>query len=126
MQVGETSEVFLHPIDTFAAEFLGIGDSTCGVSSRPGNIVQITTPSGLASVAALHPEAIIVSQEPSASGARNRLRGTVREIVPYGSMVRVILDVGIPLMAVLTRENCRELDLEAGCRAYATLHRLST
>ena len=34
VQVGETSDVFLHPSDTFVAEFLGIGNIIRGTSSR--------------------------------------------------------------------------------------------
>ncbi len=43
VQVGETSDVFLHPADTFVAEFLGIGNIIRGNSSRTGNIARITT-----------------------------------------------------------------------------------
>lgn len=130
VQIGETSEVFLHPEDTFIAEFLGIGNIIRGHSSRSGNIARITTGAGpvffAASaifgdvVATLHAEDVIVSQEPFASSARNCLCGTVSEIIPFGSTVRVILDVGFPLTALLTRESCRDLHLEPGCRVYAT------
>jgi molybdopterin-binding protein len=130
VQVGETSEVFLHPSDTFVAEFLGIGNLIRGISSRSGNLARITTanvPEFFAAsdiigdvVATLHPEDVIVSQEPFASSARNCLSGTISEMIPYGSTVRVILDVGFPLMALLTRESCHDLDLEPGRKAYAT------
>lgn len=130
VQVGETSEVFLHPSDTFVAEFLRIGNIIRGNSSRSGNLARIRTPSGqeffVASdiygevVATLYPEDVIISQEPFASSARNCLQGTVVEIVPYGSTVRVILDAGFPITALLTRESCHDLDLEPGRRAYAT------
>ena len=130
VQVGEPSEVFLHPSDTFVAEFLGIGNIIRGHSSRSGNLARIRTPVGqeffVASdligevVATLHPEDVIVSREPFASSARNCLKGTVLEIIPFGSTVRVILDVGFPIMALLTRESCRDLHLEQGEEAYAT------
>ncbi len=130
IQVGETSDVFLHPADTFVAEFLGIGNIIRGDSSKVGNIAQITTDNGpvffAASsifgkvVATLHAEDVILSQEPFASSARNCLMGTVSEIIPFGSTVRVILDVGFPLTALLTRESCRDLYLEPGSRVYAT------
>jgi molybdopterin-binding protein len=63
---------------------------------------------------------VIVSQEPFASSARNCLSGTVSEIIPFGSTVRVILDVGFPLTALLTRESCHDLHLEPGSMVYAT------
>jgi len=130
VQVGETSEVFLHPLDTFIAEFLGIGNIIRGTSSRTGNIAQITTGNGpvfyAASsifgevVATIHAEDVILSQEPFISSARNCLFGTISETIPFGSTVRVILDVGFPLTALLTRESCHDLHLEQGSRVYAT------
>jgi len=130
VQIGETSEVFLHPSDTFVAEFLGIGNIIRGSSSKTGNIAQIATGRGpvfyAAStifgevVATLHAEDVILSLEPFASSARNCLFGTVSEVIPFGSMIRVILDVGFPLTALLTRESCHDLHLEQGSRVYAT------
>lgn len=130
VQVGETSDVFLHPADTFVAEFLGIGNIIRGTSSKAGYISVITPASGpvfYASskasgevVATLHAEDVIVSLAPLASSARNCLYGTVSEIMPHGSTVRVIIDVGFPLTALLTRESCHTLQIETGSRVYAT------
>ena len=130
VQVGETSDVLLHPADTFVAEFLGIGNIIRGNAARTGNITRITPVSGpsffAASgtvgdvVATLHAEDVILSAEPFASSARNCLPGTVAEIIPSGSTIRVILDAGFPLTALLTRESCHELHLEPGSRVYAT------
>jgi len=130
VQVGETSDVFLHPADTFVAEFLGIGNIIRGKAERAGNIARITPALGppffAASeiagevVATLHAEDVILSAEPFASSARNCLTGTVVEIIPSGSTVRVILDAGFPLTALLTRESCLDLHLEPGSSACAT------
>lgn len=130
VQVGETSDVFLHPSDTFVAEFLGIGNIIRGTSSRAGNITRIVPGHGPAFyaassltgevVATLHAEDVILSSAPFASSARNCLVGTVSEIIPCGSTVRVVLDAGFPLTALLTRESCRDLLLEPGSRVYAT------
>ncbi|MFA5001462.1 MAG: ATP-binding cassette domain-containing protein [Methanolinea sp.] len=130
VQVGETAEVFLHPADTFVAEFLGIGNIIRGTSSRAGYVTVITPETGpvfYASsrvsgdvVAALHAEDVIVSVAPFASSARNCLYGTVLEIIAFGSTIRVIIDVGFPLTALLTRESCHELHIEPGSRVYAT------
>lgn len=130
VQVGETSDVFMHPSDAFVADFLGIGNIIRGNSSSSGNLAKIRAPGGRdffavsdlcgEVVATLHPEDVIVSRNQFASSARNSLPGTVVETIPYGSTVRVILDVGFPIMALLTRESCRELDLEPGRTAYAT------
>ena len=130
VQAGETQDVFLHPANRFVAEFLGIGNIIRGVAETAGNITRITPHRGpvfySSSIicgevtATLHAEDIILSAEPFASSARNCLRGTVSEVIPVGSTVRVILDVGFPLTALLTRESCRELHLEQGNQVYAT------
>lgn len=130
LQTGEPSGVFLHPADTFIAEFLGIGNIIRGTSSVSGDLAEIAAGNGrtfYASspvagevVATLHPEDIILSKAPFTSSARNCLAGTVSEIVPFGSTVRVILDAGFPLTALLTRESCRELHLAPGSTVFAT------
>lgn len=129
VQVGEPSQVFLHPATTFAAEFLCIGNIIRGTSSRQGRLARIEAggqvfyaASDIAGrvVATLHPEDVIISLEPFASSARNCLAGTIREVVPVGSVVRIILDVGFPLTAILTRESCSEMMLLNVPRVYAT------
>jgi len=130
VQVGDTSDVFLHPSDTFVAEFLGIGNMIRGNASSKGSIARITprigpeffavSPVSGEVVATLHAEDVIVSEAPFASSARNSLFGTVSEIIPFGNTVRVILDVGFPLMALLTRESCADLHLAQGEKVYAT------
>jgi molybdate transport system ATP-binding protein len=130
VQVGETEEVFLHPADTFVAGFLGISNIIRGVAQRAGNVVRIMPASGPSFTAApgitgevvatLHPEDVILSDAPFVSSARNCLAGTVTEVIPSGSTVRVILDAGFSLTALLTRESCRELDLRVGRLIYAT------
>jgi molybdopterin-binding protein len=130
VQVGETMEVFLHPADPFVAEFLGVGNIIRGRSTAAGALVRIS--SGRAPdfcavsdlvgdvVATLHAEDVILSDGPFVSSARNSLPGTVSAIVPCGGTIRVQLDVGFPLTAVLTRESCRDLDLAVGCEVFAT------
>ena len=129
VQVGEPSEVFLHPANTFAAEFLCIGNMIRGVSSRLGRLARIEAGDQVfyaasevtgSVVATLHPEDVIISSEPFISSARNCLEGTVTGIVPVGSVVRIVLDVGFPLTALLTRESCHDLTLGPGRKVYAT------
>lgn len=45
---------------------------------------------------------------------RNRLEGIVRSLVVEGPMVRVSLDCGFPLVALVTRPACQELGLGEG------------
>jgi molybdate transport system ATP-binding protein len=45
------------------------------------------------------------------TSARNHLAGTIVSLRPEGSLVRVALDCGLPLTALLTRHSCGELNL---------------
>ena len=49
----------------------------------------------------------------------NLFRNGFRDYL-LGSMVRIILDVGLLLTVLITRESCRDLHLEPWCRVYAT------
>ena len=130
VQVGETEDVFLHPADIEVAEFLGIGNIIRGHASPVGRLVRVTAGSGVSFaavsdvtgdvVATLHAEDVILSAAPFASSARNCLPGSVQGVIPCGSTVRVVLDVGVPLVALLTRESCGELGLAPGERVFAT------
>ena len=46
--------------------------------------------------------------------SRNQLTATVRGINPEGTLMRLELDCGFPLAALLTRQACEELALKAG------------
>lgn len=130
VQVGEPSEVFWHPRDAFVAEFLGIGNLMKGIAHRAGSLAEIELEGGAtivavsetegAVVATLHAEDVIISKVPFTSSARNCLPGTVTELVFSGSTIKIFIDVGFPLVALLTRESCRELGISQNSRVYAT------
>ena len=130
VQVGEPSEVFWHPKDAFVAEFLGIGNLIKGIAHRSGSLAEIAVEGNVTILAAsetegpvvatLHAEDVIVSKSPFASSARNCLPGTVIDLVPSGSTIKIVIDVGFPLVALLTRESCRELGIPQNSQVYAT------
>ena len=53
------------------------------------------------------------------SSARNRLGGKVEELVPKGALTKVVLDVGFPLAALVTRQSAIDLDLAPGRSVFA-------
>jgi molybdopterin-binding protein len=53
------------------------------------------------------------------SSPRNRLAATVRTVAREGPLVRVNLDCGFPLTALLTRPACEELVLREGVQLVA-------
>jgi molybdopterin-binding protein len=67
----------------------------------------------------LRPEAVALwaddasSPEPAAahSSIRNRLRGTIRHMTPQGPLMRVVIDCGFPVVALITRLSAQEMGL---------------
>jgi molybdopterin-binding protein len=70
----------------------------------------------------LRPEAVVLwandtqGATPAAphSSVRNRLHGTIRHLTPQGPLMRVILDCGFPVVALITRLSAQEMGLRLG------------
>ena len=43
---------------------------------------------------------------------RNHLRGTVRHLTPQGPLMRVVIDCGFPVVALITRLSAQEMGLQ--------------
>jgi molybdate transport system ATP-binding protein len=48
------------------------------------------------------------------SSARNNLRGTVKEIAHVGSLMKVVVDVGFEIVALVTRQAVTDMALQQG------------
>lgn len=66
-------------------------------------------------------EVILERGEPAQSSARNRLTGVVQELIPVGAQVRVVVDCGFPLTALVTRQAVEELSLRPGAEITAVI-----
>jgi molybdate transport system ATP-binding protein len=126
-QQGTVVEVFNRPADVEVARIVGVENV------QPGRVVH--TEEGLATLSvggsqllALAPtspveqvyvciraEEVVLQQGSSNhSSPRNRLAGVVSSLAPEGPLVRVALDCGFPLQALVTRTACDELELREG------------
>jgi molybdopterin-binding protein len=123
MEVGNYEELYKRPKSSFAAEFLGMGNIYCGEveDDGTGSNIRIGTVkiNGLTTLkdkvnVAIRPDDIIITKENFPSSARNALQGKIISIVPQGIMVKLNLDVGIPLSVVLTNKSKDELGLKVG------------
>ena len=135
-QVGTAAEVFTAPVDEEVAAFVGVetivqgrvqsladGLATIDVG---GAAVQASVPSldsGGEVLVCLRPEDVVL--EPAGLGsrptsARNRLRGTVRRITTVGGQVRVVLDCGFTLVALITKQSLEEVGLAVGHEVVAS------
>jgi molybdopterin-binding protein len=66
------------------------------------------------SVAVLPFNELILSRDPLESSARNQLRGVVRDAEENGALLRVTVDCGVMLQALITRASAAELGVETG------------
>ena len=136
-QVGPPSQVFAAPADEEVAAFLGVETIVPGHISAVEEGLAVVEVSGCRVEAALalegpsagevlvclRPEDVVLSpaeDRPPATSARNRLPSIVRRVVPSGAQVRVELDAGFPLVALITKQSLEELSLEAGSRVVAS------
>jgi len=129
VQVGEPSEVFRKPNCRFAAEFLGVSNVFRGESIVDQGIASINVSGlNLASAtaregevyASIRPEDILVSLTPIDSSARNSFRGRIKEISDTGTIVKITVEVGIPLIAAITRRSFQDMGLGPGTDVYLT------
>ncbi len=134
VQHGAAHEVFSRPVN------LAVAEITAVESIQPGHILE--TREGMATVAVgdarltalagdLPPEArevyvciraedvVLVRADIVQSSPRNRLPATVRALAREGPLIRVDLDCGFPLTALLTRSACEELALHVGAQLVA-------
>lgn len=129
LQSGPVQEVFARPANLAAANILTIQTIQPGkVAVRREGLVMVEV--GSARVSALEPdippdavevhvciraEDVILVKGPDApSSARNHLAGIVKSVAREGAFMRVDLDCGFPLVALVTRQACEELELKPG------------
>jgi tungstate transport system ATP-binding protein len=85
----------------------------------PLTLEVVTDRSGPATLA-IPPDEIVLSIEPLHSSARNALRGRIVRVAEHGAAIRVTLDAGIELVALITRRSFEEMGLAIGGTAFAS------
>jgi molybdate transport system ATP-binding protein len=129
VQTGTPDEVFRRPVTEFVAAFTGMENVYCGVSSvRDGEaaidlgeiVVRTVTAIEGDVCVGIRPEEVILSRRPFESSAANTFPGTVAEIRQNGMFSRVVVDAGLPFVAVLTRQSVARLGLVEGEPASVT------
>jgi len=133
-QCGRPEEVFGGPADADVAAFVGMETILSGrvLASAEGRVIVDVAGRHLEAAGELAPgQAVLFCLRPEdvtlwprdgvpASSARNRLVGRIVSLVPHGALVRVALDCGFPLQALITRASARELDLAPGMEVSAS------
>lgn len=131
-QIGDVDEVFSRPADARVAEIVGVETVREGrVRSVENGLATVDV--GGAALVALAPaetrgdvfvcvraeDVILERGAGGSSSVRNRLPARVRSLEPAGATVRVVLDAGFPLTALVTRAASEALGLAPGERVTA-------
>ncbi len=128
LQMAPPGEVFATPVSEEVARFVGVENILAGevvgaeeglVQVRVGGrelVVAGAAAPGERVLVCLRPEDIVLSPVPgpAATSARNALVGKVLRLVPVGFLLRVVVDCGVPLAALVTRPSAEALGLEEG------------
>lgn len=124
-QVGPVHEVFSRPVDLAVAASVGVEtvvpgeivDSTSGLMTvRVGaSHIQVAQAAAVSRsvFVCIRAEDVILEASPRGDvSARNQLTGRVTVVQPEGGVVRVTVDCGFLLSALITRPACDELRIE--------------
>jgi tungstate transport system ATP-binding protein len=140
-QTGTPAEVFSTPVNEEVAGFVEVGNILRGVvatqseglaSVQVGNrqIEASCDVTAGTNVIVLLPfddvTVMLPSTEKMTTSARNRFSGEVTRVFPIGSQVRVTMDCGFPLIALVTRRSAEEMGLRRGTPVFATFKAVST
>jgi molybdate transport system ATP-binding protein len=133
-QVGPVDEVFSRPVDLAVAASVGVETVVPGdiVDGTNGLVtVQVGTARMLVAQAGgtaqsvfvcIRAEDVVLETSPRGDvSARNQMTGRVTAIQPEGGVVRVTVDCGFLLNALITRPACDELRLTEGSRVAAAV-----
>jgi len=106
------------PENLFRVDLPG-GGPMQDVAVGPLRIVVVTERSGPATLA-VAPDEIVLSAAPLVSSARNAFRGRIVRVAEHGAEMRVTIDVGIELVARITRQSFEEMALAVGREVVAS------
>ena len=133
-QVGPAADVFNRPADAIVARVTGIetvvagsvetaGDGLVTVRVGKARLTAVSdAPVGEGVLVTVRPEDVLLLAEDGGTAgysARNHLQGTVVQAEVLGALVRVRLDCGFPLDALVTRRAFEELGVHPGGRVGA-------
>jgi len=134
VQVGTTNDIFYQPFGKDIARFVGIDtnlkgvvktNDRCHAEIETGGVIFEAITSilpGQRVALYIRPEEVTLMLPESGSkktSARNHLIGTITKMVPFGPFIRITVDCGSALTALVTRRSSDELGLVVGMTVIA-------
>jgi molybdate transport system ATP-binding protein len=127
LQTGPVTEVFSRPANADVArlaavetiqpgKIISVSDGLATVAINSFTLTALAPPAGALDVfICIRGEDVALYRDTAiASSVRNRLSARIMSLRPEGALVRVELDAGFPLHALITRPACAELALREG------------
>ena len=128
LQVDQAAQVFRAPVSEEVARFVGVETLLdCRVQAVAGGVAILEAGKQTIEVAqpaepgewvrlCVRPEDVTLTGRtgPGASSARNHLAGQIVRLAPSGPHVRVTIDCGFPLVALVTQRSVDDLGFAAG------------
>lgn len=134
LQVGAPQEVFSRPLNADVARIVGMETVVQGrvVDSSRDLLAVDVAGTKLLALAPDEPgpdvfvciraeDVVLEAPGAGATSARNHLAGTVCEVTAMGALVRVGIDCGFPLSAMVTRSAVEDLHLSPGASVVAAI-----
>ncbi len=134
VQEGPAIDVFNRPADEWVASFVGVETMLEGVvREREDGLARVALAGGgemeavsealpgETVILCVRPEHVVLARSRSHTSARNSYRGAVARIIPSGPLLRVLLDCGLPLTALVTRLSGEELGVAVGAEVTASV-----
>jgi molybdate transport system ATP-binding protein len=133
IQRGPVDEVFSRPADLAVARIVGtetvqpgtivgVEDGLATVQVGPARLLAVAQESPTVNVfVCIRGEDVALQRDSGEGSPRNRLAAVVESVTPEGPLVRVGLDCGFPLIALVTRPACADLGLQIGDKLTAVV-----
>ncbi len=126
LQIGSPGEVMNQPVDEFVASFVGIETILKGevIKKNEGTFIASVggyeieaigeVESGETVNLCIRPENVTISKDliRGKTSARNIFHGKIEKIAPLGLYQRVHINCGFPLIAFITNQSLKNLDLK--------------
>jgi len=140
LQQGSVEEVFSHPANLDVARIVGVETVVSGrAEGSDGGLLALKV--GAATIYAPEPpgglkgegldvciradDVIVQIGDPGASSVRNRLKGKILRVSPEGPLLRLLIDCGFPLTALITKRSGSELGISEGSEVFALFKAVS-
>lgn len=134
-QIDTPVNIFHYPKSEFVAQFTGIKNFFCGSLSPKENSAQestdfivgkicfsiLTNASETSGRIIIRSEDVTLSKTQVSSSARNNFKGVIKDVFNAKTGVEILVDIGLDIAALVTRESVENLGLEIGGEIFVSV-----